>query len=58
MEGHPLQSGGEDPTKDGVISRMDHHLVLILAEVLNQIERERVFCDASDFETAYSSYPS
>ena len=33
----PLQAEGEDPTQDGVISRMNHHLVLILTEVLDRI---------------------
>ena len=33
----PLQDGGEDSAQDEVISRVDHHLVLILAKVLNRI---------------------
>jgi len=32
-----LRLEGEDLAQDGVIFRMDHHLVLILVEVLDQI---------------------
>jgi len=32
-----LQTGGENSAQDGVVSGMDHHLVLILAEVLDQV---------------------
>ena len=35
--GYSLQAGGEDQAQDEVISGMDHHLVLILAEVLGRI---------------------
>jgi len=31
------QAGGKDQAQDGVIFGIDHHLVLILAEVLNRI---------------------
>ena len=35
--GYFLQAGGEDQAQDEVISGMDHHLVLILAEVLDRV---------------------
>ena len=35
--GYSFQAGEEDPAQDEVIFGMDHHLVLILAEVLDQI---------------------
>jgi len=33
--GYPFQDGGEDLAQDGVASGMDHHLVLVLMEVLD-----------------------
>ena len=38
----PPQAEGEDPTQDGIIFRMDHNLVLILREMLNQTALNRV----------------
>ena len=37
IESYSVQTGGEDPAQDGVASGIDHHLVLILAEMLNRI---------------------
>jgi len=37
ISGYSLQAGGEDPAQDGVVSAMDHYLVLILTEMLDQI---------------------
>ena len=34
--GYSLQVGGKNLVQDGVISEMDHHLILILAKVLNR----------------------
>jgi len=34
--GYSLQAEGEDPAQNGVISSMDHYLVLILAEMLHR----------------------
>ena len=35
--GYPFEAEGEDPAQDGVVSGIDHHLVLIFAEVLDRV---------------------
>ena len=42
IESYSLLTGGKDPPQDGVASGIDHHLVLILAEMLDQIALIRV----------------
>ena len=44
------QAGGEDPTQNRVIFGMDHHLVLILAEVLNRIALTGVAIKCQNYE--------
>ena len=46
----PPQAEGEDPTEDGIISRMDHNLVLILREMLNRTALNRVAIKGRDHE--------
>ena len=48
--GYPPQVEGEDAAQDGVISEMDHHLVLILMEVLNWIVLTGVAIKGQDYE--------
>ena len=50
VRGYPLQIGGKDSAQDGVISKMDHHLVLILEEVLNRIALIRVAIKGQNHE--------
>ena len=40
--GYSLQVRGKDPPQAGVISRMNHHLVLILAEMLDRVALTRL----------------
>jgi len=42
IKGYSLQAGGEDPVQNGVVSYMNHHIVLILAEVLDLVALIRV----------------
>ena len=42
VEGYPFQVGGEDPAQHGVASEIDHHLVLILIEVLDWVALIRI----------------
>ena len=45
-----LQAGREDPTQDGVVSSMDHHLVLILTEGLDWVALTRVAIEGWNHE--------
>jgi len=42
IRSYSLQVGGEDLTKDSITPNINHHLVLILAEILDQITLIRV----------------
>jgi len=41
---------GKDPAQDGVVSEIDHHLVLILAEMFNWIALTRVAIKSQNHE--------
>ena len=48
--GYSLKARGKDPTKDKVISGIDHHLILILAEVLNRVTMTGVIVEGQSRE--------
>ena len=42
VESYSLKIGGEDPAQDVIVSGIDHHIVRILAEMLDRITQTGV----------------